>query len=175
MTRRHGAQVMSMIETLVSLSIPFGPVPVFSCPEDYSQSRVRRERRQSATSHDSHYPTTRRESIATSAVTSAMPMPSQRPGLNRNSSTSGSVATESTLGSSYQSSHSYSQSGMYSSQSRRPSDAVLPERPSFRSRTESSSSNSSNYGNDGWFGWKYRNGGDGYYGWPDSSPQTRKP
>jgi hypothetical protein len=158
---------------------PFRCKSVFSCLKDYSQSRVHRERKRSATGRDVHYPTMRRESIATGVVTSPMPIPSQRPSMpHRNSSTSGSV-TDSTFGSSYQNTHSYSQSSMYSSQSRRPSDAMLPGGPSSRSRTLSISSNSSDYGGDGYYGWRTGNGADGYYGWQQdnspSAPQTRKP
>lgn len=175
--RRLGAQVMSIntVVRLRSVCCKFAR----SSRQDYSQSKAHRDRKHSATSHTSGYASARRESITSSMATSSMPAPSRRPSMpHRNSSTSGSVI-ESPLGTSYQSTHSFSQSSTYSSQSRRPSEAMLPVRPGFRSRTDSMSSNSSDYGIDGYYGFQNSTGTDGYYGWRQengrSAPQYRKP
>lgn len=125
--------------------------------EDYSQSRVHRDRKRSmANECDSRTP--RRDSNVTGTATSAIPEPSKRPSMPYRYSSNGGSVTDTVFGTSYQTSHSYSQS-------RRPSDAVIAEEPGVRSRTYSVSSNSTDYGTEGIYGWRGDHDTGGYYGW----------
>ncbi|KIX02183.1 uncharacterized protein Z518_08122 [Rhinocladiella mackenziei CBS 650.93] len=133
----------------------------------YLDSRIHQERkracrgntepRQQLTRYESYGSTTANGSTY---CTPPIAVP-QRPTMSkRNSSTSGSVMDSvqgspvSTFGSpAWQSSHSYSYATQYSTQSRRPSDAMGPLDSGMRSRAMSVSSDTSEFGINGGYGW----------------------
>jgi len=134
----------------------------------YTESRIHQDRsRTSRGVSDSRSQSTRQEPRRSTANGAAHGTPPiavpQRPALpQRNSSSSGS-AIESVTGSpfstfgnsSWQNGRSFSSSTSFSSQQRRPSEAMAPSDFEVISRTISGSSDSSDFGTKGGYGWSH--------------------